>query len=240
MLFLFLEIEVLINCKLFSDWIYHTLSLYLKLLVYVIWLQVDESVTSLDRRVPPVVKQVSVQAYSVAREAPGAARAVVSEVHNSGVKETASGLAKTLYTKCEPKAKELYSKYEPKAEQCAVTAWRKLNQLPLFPQVAHVVVPTAAYCSEKYNQTVLSTAEKGYRVSSYLPLVPTERIAKVFSDDVVQSPECVSSWLRDDDVLKKCILVCIINVLICYEYLCRETNVMVFEVSCGKFGIMPI
>ncbi|OAY44043.1 REF/SRPP-like protein At3g05500 [Manihot esculenta] len=155
--------------------------------------KVDESVTSLDRRVPPVVKQVSVQAYSVAREAPGAARAVVSEVHNSGVKETASGLAKTLYTKCEPKAKELYSKYEPKAEQCAVTAWRKLNQLPLFPQVAHVVVPTAAYCSEKYNQTVLSTAEKGYRVSSYLPLVPTERIAKVFSDDVVQSPECVSS-----------------------------------------------
>ncbi|KAJ9180262.1 hypothetical protein P3X46_008530 [Hevea brasiliensis] len=155
--------------------------------------KVDESVTNLDSRVPPVVKQVSAQAYSVAREAPVAARAVASEVNQSGVKETASGLAKTLYTKYEPKAKELYSKYEPKAEQCAVTAWRKLNQLPLFPQVAQVVVPTAAYCSEKYNQTVLSTFEKGYRVSSYLPLVPTERIAKVFSDDVAQSTPLVSS-----------------------------------------------
>ncbi|KAJ0806542.1 putative rubber elongation factor, shugoshin, shugoshin, plant [Helianthus annuus] len=44
-----------------------------------------------------------------------------------------------------------------------------------------VVVPTAAYCSEKYNETVQQTAEKGYKVSSYPPLVPTERIVKVFN-----------------------------------------------------------
>lgn len=155
--------------------------------------KVDESVNGLDRRVPPVVKQVSAQAFSVAREAPVAARAVASEVQRAGVKETASGLAKNLYTKCEPKAKELYTKYEPKAEQCAVTAWRKLNQLPLFPHVAQVVVPTAAYCSEKYNQTVLSTAEKGYRMSSYLPLVPTERIAKVFRNEEPLYTPLVSS-----------------------------------------------
>ncbi|WCJ43108.1 Rubber elongation factor protein (REF) [Euphorbia peplus] len=148
--------------------------------------KVDESVTKLDNRVPPVVKQVSSQAYSVARDAPVAARAVASEVQRSGVKQTASGLAKNLYTKYEPKAKELYTKYEPKAEECAVSAWRKLNQLPLFPQVAQVVVPTAAFCSEKYNQTVVTTAEKGYKVSSYLPLVPTQRIAKVF-----KAPESV-------------------------------------------------
>lgn len=155
--------------------------------------KVDESVNGLDRRVPPVVKQVSAQAFSVAKEAPVAARAVASEVQRAGVKETASGLAKNLYIKCEPKAKELYTKYEPKAEQCAVTAWRKLNQLPLFPHVAQVVVPTAAYCSEKYNETVLSTAEKGYRVSSYLPLVPTERIAKVFRNEEPLYTPLVSS-----------------------------------------------
>ncbi|EEF49879.1 REF/SRPP-like protein At3g05500 [Ricinus communis] len=155
--------------------------------------KVDESVTKLDRRVPPVVKQVSAQAYSVAREAPVAARAVASEVQRTGVKETASGLAKTLYAMYEPKAKELYSKYEPKAEQCAVSAWRKLNQLPLFPQVAQVFVPTAAYCSEKYNQTVVSTAEKGYRVSSYLPLVPTQKIAQVFRNEVPESAPIASS-----------------------------------------------
>jgi hypothetical protein len=117
---------------------------------------------------------------------------VASEVQRSGVKGTASELAKTVYAKYEPTAKELYSKYEPKAEQAAVSAWRKLNKLPLFPQVAQVVVPTAAFCSEKYNQTVVSTAEKGYRVSSYLPLVPTEKIAKVFGE-VPESTPLISS-----------------------------------------------
>ncbi|KAI3752404.1 hypothetical protein L2E82_24550 [Cichorium intybus] len=121
--------------------------------------KVDESVTIIDSRVPPFVK----------------------DVKTAGVVETASGLAKTAYTKIEPTAKGLYTKYEPVAEQYAVSAWQSLNQLPLFPKVAKVVVPTAAYYSEKYNQTVQETAEKGYKVSSYLPLVPTEKIAKVFN-----------------------------------------------------------
>ncbi|KAI7757469.1 hypothetical protein M8C21_002762, partial [Ambrosia artemisiifolia] len=92
------------------------------------------------------------------------------EVKKGGVVETASGLAKTAYTKL-----------EPIAEHYAVSAWHTLNQLPLFPKVAKVVVPAAAYYSEKYNQTVRQTAEKGYKVSSYLPLVPTEKIAKAFN-----------------------------------------------------------
>ncbi|PWA64396.1 Rubber elongation factor [Artemisia annua] len=140
--------------------------------------KVDESVTKFDSRVPPFVKQVSTKA---------------SEVKNAGVKETASGLAKTAYTKLEPTAKGLYTKYEPVAEQYAVSAWHSLNQLPYFPQVANVVVPKAAYFSEKYNQTVQETAEKGYKVSSYLPLVPTERIAKVFNSAEPQAEPVVSS-----------------------------------------------
>ncbi|GAV75231.1 REF domain-containing protein, partial [Cephalotus follicularis] len=155
--------------------------------------KVDESVTELDRKVPPSLKQVSAQAFSAAQMAPVAARAVASEVQSAGVVNTASGIAKSVYTKYEPAAKELYFKYEPKAEQCAVSAWRKLNQLPLFPQVAQVVLPTAAYCTEKYNQTVVSIAEKGYRVSSYLPLVPTEKIVKAFRDDKPESQMLVLS-----------------------------------------------
>lgn len=121
--------------------------------------KVDESVTELDRHVPTNVKKVSSQA-----------RSVVSEVRRTGVVDAASGFAKTVYSKC-----------EPKAEQCAVSAWRRLNQLPLFPQVANAVLPTAAYCTEKYNEVVVSSSEKGYRVSAYLPLVPTEKIAKTFT-----------------------------------------------------------
>lgn len=133
--------------------------------------KVDESVTKMDRRVPPVIKQ-----------APEMARGVASEVHRDGVVNTASGYAKSVYTKYEPTAKEIYAKYEPKAERLAVSAWRKLNELPLFPRVASVVVPTAAFCTDKYNQTVVSGAEKGYKVASFLPLVPTDKIAKVFNE----------------------------------------------------------
>lgn len=142
--------------------------------------KVDESVTKLDYRVPPVVRQMSSQAFGAAQKAPEVARSVASEVQRAGVVDTASGLAKSVYTKYEPTAKELYSKYEPVAEHYAVSAWRSLNRLPLFPHVAQVMVPTAAFCTEKYNQTVKTGAERGYRVANYMPMVPTERIAKVF------------------------------------------------------------
>ncbi|CAA2992360.1 Hypothetical predicted protein [Olea europaea subsp. europaea] len=69
------------------------------------------------------------------------------------------------------------------AEHLAVSTWCSLNRLPLFPQVAKVVVPTASYYTEKYNQSVQLSAENGYKVASYLPLVPTEKIAKAFSVD---------------------------------------------------------
>ncbi|KAI3448578.1 hypothetical protein Pfo_005243 [Paulownia fortunei] len=143
--------------------------------------KVDESMNKVQSRVPPTLKQVSTQALETAQKAPAAALTVMSEVKNTGVVGTASGFAKTIYAKCEPAAKDLYSKYEPVAEQYAATAWRSLNQLPFFPQVARAVGPTANYCSEKYNQTVQHAAEKGYKAASHLPLVPTERIAKVLS-----------------------------------------------------------
>lgn len=154
--------------------------------------KVGESVSKIDSRVPPVVKHVSSEAVSAAQKAPAVARGVASEVQRAGVVSTASGYAKSVYTKYEPTAKELYAKYEPKAEQSAVSAWKKLNQLPLFPQVASLVVPTAAYCSDKYNQTVVSTADKGYKVASYMPLVPIEKIAKVFGEAKPESEPLMS------------------------------------------------
>ncbi|XP_010269516.1 PREDICTED: stress-related protein-like [Nelumbo nucifera] len=145
--------------------------------------KVDDSVSELERHLPSVVKGAASEAFSAAQKAPEVARAVASEVQRSGVVETATGIAKSVYTKCEPTAKDLYAKYEPVAEHYAVSTWKSLNQLPLFPQIAQVVLPTAAYCSEKYNQAVCYTAERGYTVFAYLPLVPTERIAKVFSEE---------------------------------------------------------
>ena len=154
-------------------------------------LQVDQSVTKLDSRVPPLLSKPHPKLYPPLKKAPEAARVVASELKRAGVVDTASSCAKSVYSKCEPTAKDLYAKYEPKAEQCAVSAWRKVNQV--LPKVVDVVVPTAAYCSEKYNQTVQSTAEKGYRVSFYLPLVPTEKIAKVFAEKAPEAEPLVAS-----------------------------------------------
>lgn len=142
--------------------------------------KVDETLNEVDRHVPSLIKQASSHALLAAHKAPEVARSVVSDVQRDGVVETATNIAKSVYTQYEPTAKELYGRYEPVAEQYAVSAWRSLNRLPLFPQVAHILVPTAAYWTERYNQVVSYTAEKGYPVSSYLPLVPVERIAKVF------------------------------------------------------------
>ena len=142
----------------------------------------DDSINELDRHVPPLVKRVSCQVLSAAQKVPEVARAVASEVQRDGVVDTATNIAKNVYVKYEPTAKELYSKYEPVAEQSAVMAWRSLNRIPLFPQVAGIVVPTAAYWAEKYNQTVNYTVGRGFAVAAYLPLVPIERIAKVFEE----------------------------------------------------------
>lgn len=136
-------------------------------------MQIDESLRGLHRQVPSQVKRVSIQA-----------RAVAYEIQRTGVVDAAMNITKTMYSKYEPTARELYYKYEPVAEQYAVLAWRSLNRLPLFPQVAQIAVPTAAFWSEKYNQVVGSAAEEGYTIALYLPLIPIERISKVFDESI--------------------------------------------------------
>ncbi|OIT03504.1 hypothetical protein A4A49_28229 [Nicotiana attenuata] len=63
---------------------------------------VDESIRKIDIRVPPMVKQAS-----------AAARSVAANVKSVGVIGAASGLAKTVYANYEPAAKGLYTNYEP-------------------------------------------------------------------------------------------------------------------------------
>ncbi|KAF3793852.1 Stress-related protein [Nymphaea thermarum] len=155
--------------------------------------KVDEAISKVDGRVPPIVKEASIHVCWAAQKAPVVAREVATEVRRDGVVGAASGLAKTVYFKCEPVGKELYAKYEPVgkelyakyepvAERYAVTTWRTLHRLPLFPHVAQIVIPSAAYWSERYNDIVRSSTNRGYAVSSYLPVIPVDKIAKVFSE----------------------------------------------------------
>lgn len=144
--------------------------------------QVDGTVQELDRHLPSTVKATSAKAYGVAVAASELAREIASEALRSGV----TGAAKDAYERIEPVAKDLYVRYEPAAEHLAVSVWRSLNGLPLFPQLAQIAVPTAAYWAEKYNRVVPYAASHGFPGARYLPAIPIERIAKLFGEG---SPE---------------------------------------------------
>jgi hypothetical protein len=98
-----------------------------------------------------------------------------------------------VYGRVAPAARGLYARYEPAAEHLAVSTWRALNGLPVFPQVAQIAVPTAAYWADKYNRVVAAAAERGYAGARYLPAIPTERIAKVFASEAPPPEEAERS-----------------------------------------------
>ncbi|KAL7585799.1 stress-related protein [Lactuca sativa] len=112
-----------------------------------------------DEVLPSSVKDATTTAKSFSTE-------VVSDVKNNGLVET---------------AKELLVKIEPVAEEYASSAWETLSQIPLLSKIVNAFAPAATLVADKYNETVQQTAEEGYKVSSFLPLVPTEKIAKVFT-----------------------------------------------------------
>lgn len=113
-----------------------------------------------DRVLPPVVKDATITAKSLSSN-------VASDLKNVGVVGT---------------AKQLLGKIDPVAEEYTASAWKTLNYIPFVTKVAEAVTPTATLVTEKYNKTLQKTAEGGYQlVSSYLPFVPTEKLARVFA-----------------------------------------------------------
>lgn len=125
----------------------------------------DEYALQLHSQLPPVVTEVSSSSLL-------AAQTVFSDLNRFGAVGAVSSFLNSIATK-----------YEDKVEQFAIKAVAKLNQIPVISHVAEVLLPTFGYCLEKYNDTVRSSAEKGYKISTYLPLVPTEKIAKVVGAD---------------------------------------------------------
>ncbi|XP_065867627.1 stress-related protein isoform X2 [Euphorbia lathyris] len=120
--------------------------------------KVEDSLAELESHVPFLVKQASSQV-----------RAVATEFQRTGIVDI---------------AKDMYTKYEPVVEHYVVSAWRTLNKLPLFHQAAQIAVPTAAYCSDKYNNMIYDAADRGYPAVAHLPFIPVQRIAKLFNEDI--------------------------------------------------------
>jgi len=149
--------------------------------------KVDTTIGKVDEYVPPTVKQKTCEVCDMAKQAPDVARSVISEVQRSGITAIASETARSLYSKYEPTAKDLYTKYEPVAQECALFVYYKLLQLPLLPQLVHILIPTATYWTDKYNHTIVYLADRHYRLADFLPLVPVERIKKVLESGLEET-----------------------------------------------------
>lgn len=121
----------------------------------------DDVLYDVETYVPSLVKQASSQALTVA-----------TEVQRAGVLDTTKSIARSVW-----------DKYEPVAEYYAATVWRLLNRVPLFPQVAQLVIPTAFYWSDKYNDAVRYVGDRDYYVAEYLPMIPIEKISDILEQD---------------------------------------------------------
>ncbi|KAJ4753574.1 Rubber elongation factor protein (REF) [Rhynchospora pubera] len=141
--------------------------------------KVDSVLGVVEQHVPPTIKTATYHVYTALQVTTAALCEFLSDARNLGP----SAACKAGVDRYKPSVVELYKEYEPIAEQYAVATWQYLNRLPVFPQAAHLVIPTAAHWAEKYNHAVESAGARGIAVVQYLPEIPIEKIAKVFSSN---------------------------------------------------------
>jgi len=127
--------------------------------------KVDEAAHKFDEHAPSLAKQVASQVTCLVQEVTHKAEKVVSEAQSGGARAAAN------YVATESKQIVLSG---------SVKLWTGLNQYPPFHSVAEMAVPRAAHWSEKYNNVVKGTSEKGFAVFGYLPLIPIDEIATAF------------------------------------------------------------
>uniref|UniRef100_A0A803L9X5 Uncharacterized protein n=1 Tax=Chenopodium quinoa TaxID=63459 RepID=A0A803L9X5_CHEQI len=140
--------------------------------------KVDEFIHEIDWRqesLPKLMTHVTKKAAEVTRE-------LAMEIQATGLLDATANAAKEAYLTYKPVAKDMIIRYEPVAEEYAVWAWQLCKQVSVLAQVSQLMVPTAAFWAERYNTVVDFTAESGLPMAHYLPLIPLEKIAKVFAE----------------------------------------------------------
>eukprot|EP00252_Welwitschia_mirabilis_P009950 TRINITY_DN2291_c0_g1_i1.p2 TRINITY_DN2291_c0_g1~~TRINITY_DN2291_c0_g1_i1.p2 ORF type:complete len:102 (+),score=19.04 TRINITY_DN2291_c0_g1_i1:369-674(+) len=55
-------------------------------------------------------------------------------------------------------------------------AWYRLLQFPVVPLVIEALVPPGVYCVQIYNSSIQHLDNRNYKVASYLPNVPAEKL----------------------------------------------------------------
>ncbi|KAH7388412.1 hypothetical protein KP509_16G074600 [Ceratopteris richardii] len=130
--------------------------------------KVDDAVGKIGGVVPQNVKEVTSQAYGVARQVPEVVKSVVSDLQTNGLVET---------------AKTYYSTYEPVAEEWTRAAWNHFLKFPYAPQAVHFAAPPTLFCAEKFNQVVEGLKGKNVPLANYIPTVPVDKLEKAVKVD---------------------------------------------------------
>jgi len=141
-------------------------------------IKVDELIHEIDWQnasLPTLVKQVLEKAIEVVRE-------LAVEIHQTGLINATANAAKETYGKYKPVAKDLAYKYEPVVEEYALWAWWWLNRVPIVSHTARRMLSNATFWAERYNQVLSLTAQRGYPLVDYMPMIPVERISQVLTE----------------------------------------------------------
>ncbi|PWA52652.1 Rubber elongation factor [Artemisia annua] len=146
--------------------------------------KVDDMLNKLNYHVSSLMKGASRQTMFAAQET------------QEGVLDTVTNIMKMVYDKYEPKAKQLYINYEPVVRKYSVLIWRKMNQLPLFPHVAHIMAPTIMYCASIYNSAVFYSIDK---IGQCLPLVSIKYLTKALKQGASVPTYCDSDMIQHVD-----------------------------------------
>ncbi|XP_021775359.1 stress-related protein-like [Chenopodium quinoa] len=141
--------------------------------------KVDEFIHEIDWRQEPLPKLMT----HVTKKAAEVTRELAMEIQATGLLDATANAAKEAYLTYKPVAKDMIIMYEPVAEEYAVWAWQLCKQVPVLAQVSQSMVPTVAFWAERYNKMVDFTAESGLPMAHYFPLIPLEKIAKVFAEE---------------------------------------------------------
>lgn len=125
----------------------------------------DEGANKFNEHAPAVAKIIVYKAQLLAQKASEVAQDLAEEVKVAGPLAAIS------------RAGEI-SKHVAIAQLAVV--WYKANQYPPLHGMAEMVVPTAAYWSDKYNNLVKDMVGKGIIFFNYVPLVPVEEMTKAY------------------------------------------------------------
>ncbi|KAJ7564314.1 hypothetical protein O6H91_02G012600 [Diphasiastrum complanatum] len=125
--------------------------------------KVSDSLVLLDSSVPQSVKEKSNHALDFIKEAPDAAKSVLSDVQKTGLYES---------------VRTYYVKYEPVAGEWTTDVLKKLKSLPGVPFIIDLITPSALYGAGVYNQFVSILKERQIPLSGYIPLVPLDKFEK--------------------------------------------------------------